>query len=457
MNSTTYKDGASDPLGAPGRCDPGRDSGHDPGRPKRLRAASLDPEAEALLKLLNFVKRRPVNRFNLRQHRLAWRLSALALGRADAVARVETLSVPGPHAPIRLKLYRPSVMAEAEAMPALLWFHGGGFLMGGFATADAICRHIAAVSGAIVVAVRYRLAPEHDLHAGRADCMAALDWIVRDGRSLGIDTTRLAVGGDSAGGNLAAAVAQRHVEQGGTALRLQVLAYPATNLLDDFASKAENASGYVLTSASIDAIRVLITQGHTDLANPWISPAFACDLRGLPPALVVTAGFDPIRDDGLAYARRLREAGVPVELLHYAGQFHGFLNFDGVLRAARDALDRIGAALKLRLATPAGEAAVRVDRTIELSARCRDDFVWGGLPMGRNLLIAWLMLGERLEGWRWTMMRRTLTDIGWIAAPGAFSLFNPVSVYRALLGQYFAPIEANETWHGHAQGGSCFA
>lgn len=440
MNSTASEEGTSNPSGTPERGDPGC--------PKRLRAASLDPEAEVLLNALNVMKRRPVNPLNLRQHRLAWRLSALALGRADAVTRVETRSIPGPEEPIRVKVYRPSL--TAEAMPALLWFHGGGFMMGGLATADAICRHIAAASGVMVVAVRYRLAPEHDLYAGRTDCMAAMDWIAREGRSFGIDTTRLAVGGDSAGGNIAAVVAQRYVEQGGDALRLQVLAYPATNLLDDFASKAENAAGYVLTSEGIDAIRRLITQGRTDLADPSISPAFARELRDLPPALIVTAGFDPIRDDGLAYAGRLREAGVPVELLHYAGQFHGFLNFDGVLRAARDALERIGAALRLSLATAAGEAAAPADRTLELSAQCRDDIAWAGLPASRNLAIAWLMFGERLESWRWTMIRRSLPGFGWPLALNAFPLLNPVSVCRELLGQCFAPIQAIETWPGKA-------
>lgn len=441
MNSTISKEGASNASHAPGQCEGGR--------PKRLRAGTLDPEAEALLKLLNFSKRKPVNRSNLRQHRLWWRLSALALGRADAVARVETRSIPGPYEPIQLKFYRPTVTAEAT--PAFLWFHGGGFMMGGLATADAICRHIALVSGVVVVAVRYRLAPEHDLYAGRDDCMTAVDWIVREGRSLGIDSTRLAVGGDSAGGNLAAAVAQRHAEQAGSALRLQVLVYPATNLRDDFPSKAENASGYMLTSEGIDAIRVLIAQGRTDLADPWISPAFTSELRDLPPAVVVTAGFDPIRDDGLAYAERLREAGVPVELLHYAGQFHGFLNFDGVLRAARDALDRIGVALRLTLASSVGEAPALGDRTIELSARCRDDFVWPGLRMGRNLLIGSLMLGERFESWRWTVIRRAMTDTGWVMGPTASPMVKPVTVYRELLGRHFAPIEARETYHGGAQ------
>jgi acetyl esterase len=441
VKSTKSKDEASKPSPTPGQ--------RDRGRPKCLRAGTLDPEAEALLKMLNFMRRKPVNRSNLRLNRLAWRLSALALGRAEAVARVETLSIPGPHEPIRLKLYRPTLTAEAA--PALLWFHGGGFVMGGIATADAICRHIAMVSGVIVIAVRYRLAPEHDLYAGRADCMAAMDWIVREGRSLDIDATRLAVGGDSAGGNLAAAVAQRHAGQAGTALRLQVLVYPATNLLDDFLSKAENASNYMLTSEGIDAIRVLITQGRTDLADPWISPAFTRDLHDLPPAVIVTAGFDPIRDDGLVYTGRLREAGVPVELLHYAGQFHGFLNFDGVLRAARDALDRIGAALRLSLATPTGEAHALADRTIELSARGHHDFVWPGLRMGRNLLIASLMLGEWLEGWHWTMMRRMMADAGWITGLAAFPMFSPVAAWRELLGQHFAPIEASETYHGGVQ------
>ncbi|SAL60874.1 lipolytic protein [Caballeronia choica] len=442
MNSTTSKDGHCNPAHTPGRSHRGR--------PKRLRADSLDPEAEALLKMLNLVKRNPVNHSNLRQHRLGWRLSALALGRADAVARVETLLIPGPYEPIRLKLYRPSVTAEAA--PAFVWFHGGGFMMGGLATADAICRHIAVVSGVIVVAVRYRLAPEHDLYAGRADCMAAMDWIVSDGLAHGIDATRLAVGGDSAGGNLAAAVAQRHAEQAGTALRLQVLVYPATNLLDDFASKAENTSGYMLTSEGIDAIRALITRERTDLADPWISPALTRELSDLPPALVVTAGFDPIRDDGLAYAERLREAGVPVELLHYAGQFHGFLNFDGVLRAARDALDRIGSALRLNFGSPVGEPPTLVDRTIELSARCGDEFALAELRMGRNLLIASLMLGERLESWRWTMIRRKRPDSGWITDLAAFPLLNPVTAYRELLGQHFAPIEASETYHGCVDG-----
>ncbi len=327
--------------------------------------------------------------------------------------------------------------------------------MGGLATADAICRHIALASGAIVVAVRYRLAPEYDLYAGRADCMAAMDWIIREGHTLGIDAARLAVGGDSAGGNLAAAVTQRHIASGGSALRLQVLAYPATNLVDDFASTSENADGYMLTEEGIDAYRALFGHEQADLADPWISPAFAPSLHDLPPAVVVTAGYDPIRDDGLAYAGRLREAGVPVELLHYAGQFHGFLNFDGVLQAARDALDRIGAALRRSFGQHGGEAAAVIDRTVELTVFSDRRPALPGLPMGRNLLVASLMLGERLEAWRWTMTRCLLPGNGWITLQGALPLVSPVAAYLEWLARHYVQVEASETYRTSANGGSC--
>ncbi|WP_179404723.1 alpha/beta hydrolase [Burkholderia guangdongensis] len=419
----------------------------DLGRPHNTRADRLDPEAATLLSMLNLADRGALSDKSLARHRLAWRLSALALGRADAVAQVETLTVPGPDAPLELRLYRPS--ASAEPAPAFLWFHGGGFLMGGIATADTLCRHIAKASGAIVVAARYRLAPEHDLYAGRADCLAALDWLVNEGHTVGIDATRIAIGGDSAGGNLAAAVAQRHTARGGPALRMQVLAYPATNLHDEFASMSENARGYMLTTERIDAILSLITREPADLTDPWISPAFSPALDGLPPALILTAGYDPIRDDGLAYVGKLRDAGVPVELLHYAGQFHGFLNFDGVLRTARDALDRIGAALRRALAdTP----TAAVDRTVEIAACTRESVAFPTLRLGREMLIAGLMVGERLESWRAAMMRRVLPGSGWAAALAGSLLLNPVTAYRAEIGQRYAAIGARETYRGGLDG-----
>src|SRR5574337_532919 len=212
------------------------------GRPHRPRAERLDPEAGALLKVFNLAQSGSITRYTLRRQRLAWQAAAVALGHAEPVPRVRALRIPGPGGLIEARVYWPP-SAKAGAVPAFLWFHGGAFLVGGIPTADTICRRLARSSGAAVIAVRYRLAPEHDLYAGRADCLAAVEWIAREGASLGIDTTRLAVGGDSAGGNLAAAVAQRCAERGAPALRLQVLVYPATNLRDEQASKQENARG----------------------------------------------------------------------------------------------------------------------------------------------------------------------------------------------------------------------
>lgn len=415
------------------------------GSPQQTRAERLDPEAVALLKLLNLADRSRITHANLRRKRMAWRLSAKALGRGTTMVQVEALHIPGPEAPIELRLYYPA--PQTAPAPAFLWFHGGGFLMGGLDSADAICRRLALTSGAVVVTARYRLAPEHDLYAGREDCMAVLDWVTREGHAHGIDAARLAVGGDSAGGNLAAALSQRAVERGGPPLRLQALVYPATNLREDFLSKSENACGYLLTSDGIDAIKSLITEERPDLADPWLSPGLRPDLKGLPPALILTAGFDPIRDDGLAYAERLREAGVPVELLHYAGQFHGFLNFDGVLRAARDALERIGAALQhALLETPAGTAPEMADRTLEIATRFRDAAAWPGLVAGRNLLAAGFMLGERLEGWRTDVACRMLPSGSLWAGLAASPWLNPITACRAQMAHSFAAIEARETY-----------
>ena len=418
------------------------------GRPQQVRAACLDPEAGALLKVLGLAGRHQITPDNLRRKRLAWRVSAQALGRGGAVDRVETLLIPGPQAPIELRLYHPA--ANAAPAPAFLWFHGGGFLMGGLPTADTICRHLARSSGAVVIAARYRLAPEHDLYAGREDCMAVLEWVAREGRAHGIDATRLAVGGDSAGGNIAAAVAQRAAERDGLALRLQVLVYPATNLCDEFPSKSENARGYMLTSDGMDAISAMITREQPDLTDPWISPALRADLRGLPPTLILTAGFDPIRDDGLAYAEQLREAGVPVELLHYAGQFHGFLNFDGVLRSARDALDRIGASLRHALRkVPDGQAPKAVDRTVEIAVRPQQA---PAAPRLRGMVIAGFMIGERLEGWRTDVVCRLLPGRGMLAGLVASPWLNPVTAGRAQVAKRFAAIEVRETYRASAAG-----
>ncbi|MFT3800372.1 MAG: alpha/beta hydrolase [Burkholderiaceae bacterium] len=342
------------------------------GAPQRLRASRLDRESRLFLKAIGSFVGRPVGREQVDAARRRWRLIATAYGRRPPVASITTRHVNGPAGPIELRLYTPA--GGPARKPGFLWCHGGGFIVGDLDANDAICRSIARESGAVVVAVRYRLAPEHDLYASREDFLAALAWVAQHGESVGIDTGRMAIGGDSAGGNISAAVAQENLRRGGPALRLQVLVYPSTRLFAPWPSLGENASGHFLTTEFIQSLQPLIAK-DVDLADPLLSPGLARDLRGLPPALVITAGFDPIRDDGLAYCRQLRAAGVPVELLHYGGQFHGFLNFDSVIGAARDALSRIGRSL-----AGAFDGAAGADRTLEI-----EDEAPTLLPVSRHL------------------------------------------------------------------------
>jgi acetyl esterase len=324
----------------------------------------------------------------------------------------------GPHGPITLRFYAP--VERTELAPAFLWCHGGGFVVGDLDANDPICRNVARSSKAIVVAVGYRLAPEHDLYAGRDDFLAALNWIAEHGASMGIDTTRLAIGGDSAGGNIAAAVAQENLRRRGPTIRLQVLAYPATELFAEFDSKRENARGYFLTARAIDSLKPLVVQGK-DIKDPWLSPALNPDMQGLPPALIVTAGFDPIRDDGLGYAARLRAAGVPVELLHYPGQFHGFLNFDTVIAAARDALTRVSTSL-----SRAHRGEEPADCSIEISDRAVGSSL---LALPIEVLTAGLLVGR-------TARQLSGATVRWVS-PGAAQVaticLSPVWVPLALM------------------------
>ncbi len=312
---------------------------HDADGLPEARSAAPDPDVQAFLDRLNRAQMGTLDQMTLPEGRRSWQLMVKAFSSREPVASVIERQIPGPGSPIRIRAYVPQ--KGRAPRPALVWFHGGGFVVGDLYTAGSTCRALANRTGAIVVAVRYRLAPEHDLYAGREDCLAAVRWVARNGAELGIDTTRIAVGGDSAGGNLAAAVAQACLASG-PELCLQLLVYPAVDLVNRYPSEQENARGYFLTRESMDWMESLFATG-LDLADPRLSPLFAKDIRGLAPALVVTAGFDPIRDHGFAYYDRLRKEGVAVELLHYPGQIHGFLSFDRVLKGARKGLDEVGA------------------------------------------------------------------------------------------------------------------
>lgn len=244
------------------------------------------------------------------------------------VGTVEDRRIPGPRGEIPVRVYRPA--DGGPTRPVLVWYHGGGWVIGDLDTADATARHLCAGADAVVVSVDYGLAPEDPFPAGPDDAWAALRWVADSSDDLGGDPDRLAVGGDSAGGNLAALVAVRARDEGGPGLRHQLLVYPGTDLTMALPSIDENAEGYFLTRASMEWFRrhYLGADGeHGDPASPEVSPLFVEDLAGVAPAQVLTAEFDPLRDEGDAYAVRLAEAGVAVDHLPHPGLVHGFLGF----------------------------------------------------------------------------------------------------------------------------------
>lgn len=256
----------------------------------------------------------------------------------EPVGRVEDTSIPGPVGAIPVRIYRPLVGDGAQ--PGVVYFHGGGWVICDLDSHDGGCRRLANAVGAVVVSVDYRLAPEHQWPAAAEDAYAATQWVADHAADLGIDPGRLAVAGDSAGGNLTAVVAQMARDRGAPALAYQLLVYPVTDVSaarNDYPSKHENAEGYFLTTAQMEWYRdqYLPTDGAGD--EPYVSPVRAASLAGLPPACVVTAEMDPLRDEGEAYAAALEAAGVPVTTYRAPGMFHGFFNMDAVLDGSKDA------------------------------------------------------------------------------------------------------------------------
>jgi acetyl esterase len=254
------------------------------------------------------------------------------------VASATDRAIHGPGGPLGLRVYTPR--GGTGPFPLLVFFHGGGFVVCDLGTHDALCRNLCAGAGCVVASVDYRLAPEHRFPAAPDDCLAATRWAAEHAAELGADPARVAVGGDSAGGNLAAVTALRARDEGGPRLAGQLLLYPTTDAeAAGMASLAENAEGYGLTRRDMAWFKDRYFNDPSEAGNPHASPLRAADLRGLPPALVQTAEYDPLRDEGEAYAARLREAGVPTAVSRRAGMIHGFLFFPGLVRAADAALD----------------------------------------------------------------------------------------------------------------------
>lgn len=268
-------------------------------------------------------------------------------GAAEPVARVTDRRIPGPGGPIPIRCYHPD---RTEPGPVLVYFFGGGWTLGTIETADGVCRALANASGFVTIAVGYRLAPEHRFPAAVEDCYAATRWIAGHGDDLGADTTRLAVAGDSSGGNLAAVTSLLARDRGGPPLACQVLIYPNT---DHDPNPAAVPDG---VAVPFDERSVRWYWGHyladpADGASPLASPLRAADLGGLPPALVITAEYDPLRTEGERYARRLADAGVDVEATRYAGMIHGFFTMLGELDASREAVTQAATFLRGHLRT----------------------------------------------------------------------------------------------------------
>jgi acetyl esterase len=269
-------------------------------------------------------------------------------GRSNAtLAEVSNRSIEGPAGQIPVRIYRP--VGEGP-FGVLCFFHGGGFVLGDLNTHDGVCRQLAADANCVVVAVDYRLAPEHPFPAAVEDCDAALRWVAANAAALGGDANRLAVGGESAGGNLSAVIAQRMRNTGGPALAAQLLVYPACRVTGEpTASMLANGEGYFLTTADMEWFMGCYLPDAAAAATTDVSPALAEDLSGLPPALVITAEFDPLCDDGEAYAAALQKAGVDVTTTRYDGAIHGFWNFFSLLTLGRAAMDESSAWLRDKL------------------------------------------------------------------------------------------------------------
>ena len=314
----------------------------------------LDPQAEALLEQLAALGLPPYRDRTPEEVRAGIR--AMSLGTAPPANPAPTADrrIPGAAGDIAVRVYRPDAPGP---LPVVVFFHGGGFVIGDLDTHDGICHALATGVPAVVVSVDYRLAPEHPFPAAVEDCWAALRWVHANAGGLGADAGRLAVAGDSAGGNLAAVTAVRARDAGGPPVACQVLVYPCTDLTRSFASQRENAEGYLLTADGIDWFYGHYVPEGTDPRHPELSPLFADDLGGLPPAVVLTAEFDPLRDEGEAYAASLQAAGVETTLKRYPGMIHGFYGLDGVFDAAREAAADVIAVLRRHLA---GEPAAAV-------------------------------------------------------------------------------------------------
>jgi acetyl esterase len=309
----------------------------------------LHPQAAALLRLMEEKKIPPTHTLTPAQAREYYLVRrAVTQPAPQEVAAVRELKARGPAGEIPLRLYRPLGSTPNETLPVLVYYHGGGWVIGDLDTHDVLCRELCNLSGCAVVAVHYRLAPEHRFPAPIEDGIAATRWVHANASELHLDGDRLAVGGDSAGGNMAAVVALAARDQGGLPIKFQLLIYPATDARRQHRSHTTNGSGYLLTRDTVRYFHdhYIDSKDDTDWrASPLLHP----NLRDLPPAFVITAGYDPLRDEGTEYAQKLTDNGNTATLVCFERQIHGFITMGKVIDEANVAVQLCAAQVKQAL------------------------------------------------------------------------------------------------------------
>lgn len=308
----------------------------------------VDPQAQVLLDMLTAMNAPLIHTQTVEEARFTMENNPLQAAEPEVVQKVENRTIPGPAGEIPIRVYTP----EGEGpFPVLVFFHGGGWVMCSLDTHDGVCRALTNQAQCVVVSVDYRLAPEHKFPAAAEDCYAATQWVVENASSIHGKPDRVAVGGDSAGGNLAAVVALMAREKGGPKLVYQLLIYPATDYyIPGTASIRENANGFYLTRDAMVWFWNHYSNSEEDAHNPYMAPLRAKDFKGLPPALVITAEYGPLRDEGEKYAAKLREAGVSVTATRYNGMIHGFFSMASVLDQSKIAIAEASAALRAAFA-----------------------------------------------------------------------------------------------------------
>jgi acetyl esterase len=305
---------------------------------------TYDPQVQAYLEQLANMPARPTRTLTVEQLRRG--LKRTTPPSNEPIGQVEDKHIPGTGGDIPIRIYRPYTARQAEILPVLLFFHGGGFVMGNLDSHDNLCRRLANGAGCLLVAVDYRLAPEHKFPAAPQDCFSATCWVASNARSIGGDEQRIAVCGDSAGGSLATIVVLMARDHSGPALLLQVLFYPGTDLRIDSHSNDEEDNSPFFDKETLDWFNALYIRNEADRLNPLGSPLLAASLAGLPPALIIVAQYDPLRTDGERYAQRLRDEGVAVTLSHYEGMIHSFLTINAPFEQAQRAVEQASRALR---------------------------------------------------------------------------------------------------------------